>query len=191
MPRGRDGAQRAEIAARAPSGVPGGPPTVWITLWRHKVNYAIGGGPAIGADDAGAASPLACPNCSHPLLADPTVLMRPYLSAAKSDNILKWQRLLAKYAYWYAAMGPRVRRIDAGGLDAEAAGTTRRSSRAADSLAFIGALQEVVHEPPSMLSIASRRTAMRRPPKRLARIFRQKRVGSLVLARVVIGIRRQ
>lgn len=117
-------------------------------------------------DAAFAASPLACPNCSHPLLADPTVLMWPYLSAAKSDNILKWQRLLAKYAYWYAAMGPRVRRIDAGGIAAEAAGTTRRSSGTVDRLAFIGALQEVVHEPPSMPSIASRRTAMRRPPRR-------------------------
>ena len=48
MPRGRDGAQRAEIAARAPSGVPGGPPTVWITLFDiYAAGDAAGKGPPL------------------------------------------------------------------------------------------------------------------------------------------------
>ena len=60
-------------------------------------------------DTAFAANPLACPHCLRSLLADPTVLMRTGFSATKSDTILRWQRLLTKYAYWYPAVAPHAR----------------------------------------------------------------------------------
>ncbi len=92
-----------------------------------------------------AARPLACPHCSQPLVSDPTVLMRPGWDRAEGRNILKWQRFLAKYVYWYLT---------------GTAGSARYDSSATSRLAFIGALQKVMHEPPSMRSIASRRTAL-------------------------------
>ncbi len=99
-----------------------------------------------------AANPLACPHCSKPLLSNPTVLMRPYLDAAEGDNLLQWQRLLARYAHWYV---PAV------------AGGTKRSIGKDERLAFIGALQAVVQRPPTMTPIASRRTVLEPRRKRL------------------------
>ena len=78
--------------------------------------------------------------------------MRPYLDAAEGDNLLQWQRLLARYAHWYV---PAV------------AGGTKRSIGEDERLAFIGALQAVVQRPPTMTPIASRRTVLEPRRKRL------------------------
>jgi hypothetical protein len=118
-------------------------------------------------DSAFAANPLACPHCLRSLLADLTVLMRTHLRFPGCDNILRWQRLLAKYAYWYA-IGPRSR-IEPGDPAVGGAvglGRAKRNAAATNSLAFIGTLQDVLREPPLMPSIASRRTAIGPHPHR-------------------------
>lgn len=118
-------------------------------------------------DTAFAANPLACPHCLRSLLADPTVLMRADFSATKSDTILRWQRLLAKYACWYPAAGPRARTNASGPAAARAPGTSaRRNTNASNGLAFISTLQDVMREPPLMPSMAFRRSVMGPPPKR-------------------------
>ncbi len=108
-------------------------------------------------DAAFAANPLACPHCLRSLLADPTVLMRADFSTTKFDTILRWQLLLAKYAYWYPAVGPRAR--------ANGNGLAMRNTHAATNLAFIGKLQDVMREPPLIQSIASRRSVAAPCPK--------------------------
>ena len=109
-----------------------------------------GGRIAYRLDPAFAANPFACPRCSQPLLADATVLMQPGLGAAACATLLAWQRFLGRYASWYA-FGPRVRHA---GVSAD--------------LGFIGTLQGVMREPPSVPSIGSMRMGMSPWPARQA-----------------------
>lgn len=104
-----------------------------------------------------AARPLACPHCLRSLVPDPTVLMRADFSGAKSDSILKWQRLLAKYAYWYRAVGTAAR---------TPCTAARYGIHAGNSLAFIGRLQDAMREPPQMLSMGASRAVMPPPSHR-------------------------
>jgi len=117
-------------------------------------------------DTAFANHPLRCPHCLRSLLAHPTALQRSALLASDADKIMQWQRLLAKYAYWYT-LGPRARTDttnpeDGGTIEFRRA---RHKSKAADSLAFIGHLQGVMRVPPLMPSMALRRASMQPSPK--------------------------
>ncbi len=98
-----------------------------------------GGRIAYRLDPVFAAHPFACPRCLRPLLADAIVLMQASLDAGACGTLLAWQRFLGRYASWYA-LGPRGHHA------------------ATASLGFIGALQEVVREPPSVPPIGSMRT---------------------------------
>lgn len=59
-------------------------------------------------DTAFAARPLSCPHCQRSLLAHPTILAHCKLLSADAHKLMQWERLLAKYAYWYT-LGPRAR----------------------------------------------------------------------------------
>jgi hypothetical protein len=110
-------------------------------------------------DTAFVANPLACPNCCAPLVGDPTVFLQAYSSANKSGNIWGWQRLLAKYAHWYAIV-PRPRHPIAAH---PTTGAQARVARPKIRLAFVGALQDVLLLAPSMPSIAQLRAGIDAP----------------------------
>ena len=120
---------------------------------RHRIAYRL--------DAAFAARPFACPNCAHPLLADATALRLPHRSTAATRKIMRWQRYLAKYAYWYAG-GPRIPRDDAGRFVLRAGGLSH-GERVEKRLAFIGVLQQHVHEPPPLPLFGSPRIATTTP----------------------------
>ena len=122
-----------------------------------KACPGCGGRIAYRLDPAFAANPFACPHCSRPLLADATVLMQPGLGAGASDTLLAWQRFLGRYAAWYA-FGQKARHA-----------LPSPGARVTGSLGFIGALQGVMREPPSVPSIGSMRPAMSPWPARQAR----------------------
>lgn len=111
---------------------------------------------------AAEATPLACPTCTSPMVADSTVLARAHHIAGMSKmskNLADWQRLLARYVSWYCN-GPRLRpRVFAGDtLPHEA--IPSRHPLPGDRLAFIGTLQEVVHRAPVLSSNAELRGAV-------------------------------
>ena len=95
-------------------------------------------------DAAFAARPFACPRCAHPLLADATILMLPHGNVDGLANVLRWQRFLAKYAYWYAS-GMRIPRDDAGRFVPRTDGSPH-GGHAPKRLTFIGVLQRHVRE---------------------------------------------
>ena len=109
-------------------------------------------------DAAFAARPFACPHCAYPLLADATILMMPHRSADGLASILRWQRFLAKYAYWYAS-GLRAPRDEAGRFVPRADGS-RRGEPVAKRLAFIGVLQRYVKDPPPLPQFGSTRVVV-------------------------------
>ena len=128
---------------------------------------ACGGQTPYRLDAAFAAHPLACPHCLRFLLSNPTVLMRVDQHAADADKLLQWQRLLAKYAYWYPVTPrPRNEFGDAAVGSIISASFVKPIGRTSNRLAFIGALQDVRRAPPVMPSMASRRKAIERPPHR-------------------------
>ena len=54
------------------------------------------------------AKPFACPYCAHPWLHEPRVLARHHWDAAPMDAILRWQRYLGTFAFWYAEGPPTI-----------------------------------------------------------------------------------
>ena len=97
--------------------------------------------------DAGfAARPFACPHCGHPFLPDPTVLARQRPAAGPHPHVLCWQRFLAHYACWFAGGSHGGR--DAAGRFVKAEDKAARNAAAAGRLTFVGALQQVLVEPP-------------------------------------------
>lgn len=87
--------------------------------------------------------------------------MMPHRSADGLASILRWQRFLAKYAYWYAS-GLRVPRDEAGRFVPRADGS-RRDEPVAKRLAFIGVLQRYVKEPPPLPLFGSTRAVVTPP----------------------------
>jgi hypothetical protein len=122
---------------------------------RNAIHYRL--------DTAFAANPLACPNCSGHLVADPTVLLQPYMSAGRSHNVWAWQRLLAKYAHWYPDL-PRPRQpIVANGCGNTPDEVQPRVARSQGRLTFIGALQDVLHTAPLLASVSELRACTALP----------------------------
>lgn len=81
-------------------------------------------------------------------------------------NILRWQRFLAKYAYWFAS-GMQVPR-DVSGRFVSRADGSRRCEQLAKRLAFIGVLQRCASKPPPLPLFGSTRVAASPPPRRAA-----------------------
>jgi hypothetical protein len=109
------------------------------THCRKKIPYRL--------DASFAAHPFACPHCAHPLLPDPTALMRQSCTNTVNDTIMNWQLFLATYVYWYAE-GRQTLRDDSGrfldhGKLPASPSMTRRFN-------FIGALQALLHKPPPL-----------------------------------------
>jgi hypothetical protein len=107
-------------------------------------------------DPATAATPLACPTCTSPLVPDSTVLARAHHVAGTSKNLSDWQRLLARYASWYCN-APRLRQRVLAGDTISCADMASRTALPRDRLAFIGTLQEVLHRAPFLSSNAELR----------------------------------
>ena len=105
-------------------------------------------------DVAAAANPLACPSCSELLMSDATALTYPYQSTSNTSNLLSWQRLLAKYAYWYSNPLPASHRIHSNALVPSKSIQSQKHR-----LAFIGALQERSHKAPILSSNAELRAS--------------------------------
>lgn len=110
-------------------------------------------------DPAAAATPLACPICTSPLVADATLLAREHHVAGTSKNLADWQRLLARYASWYC-YAPRLRRRVLAGDTIACADIPSRCPLPRDRLAFIGTLQEAMHQAPFLSSNAELREAV-------------------------------
>jgi hypothetical protein len=109
-------------------------------------------------DAAAAATPLACPTCRSPLVADSTVLALAHPIAGTCTNLADWQRLLARYASWYCIATPSRQRTAAGGTLA-CSNIPSRSPLPTpiDRLAFIGTLQEAQPKAPFLSSTAELR----------------------------------
>ena len=105
-------------------------------------------------DAAAAANPLACPSCYRLLVSDPTVLLRPYRNARKTENLLDWQRLLTKYAHWYSNLISIPRTISGEGAKISSNIPLRK-----DRLAFVGALQGASPKAPVLSSNAELRAS--------------------------------
>ena len=107
---------------------------------------------------AATATPLACPACTSPLLADLTVLAHAHQVAGTSKNLADWQRLLAKYASWYCNATP-LRQRTATGDTISCEDIPSRSPLPIDRLAFIGTLQEALPKAPYLSSNTELRQA--------------------------------
>ena len=79
-------------------------------------------------DPSFAAHPFACPHCAFSVLADPTALARQSHDTAAHETMMAWQRFLATYVHWFR----RYQRLNENGT----------------GLGFIGALQDLLDEPP-------------------------------------------
>src|ERR1039457_4978624 len=106
---------------------------------RQKIPYRL--------DASFAARPFACPHCAHPLLPDPTALVRQRRSATSHDAIMNWQRFLATYVYWYAEGTHTWRDVAGHYLDRENIPATSSMAR---RLSFIGSLQKLLDDPPPL-----------------------------------------
>jgi hypothetical protein len=107
-------------------------------------------------DPAAAATPLACPSCSAPLVADWTVLARRHQATGVNQNLAAWQQLLARYAKWYCNVA-HVRQPVLAQQARPHANTLCQNDLPRDRLSFIGALQEVLHKAPRLASNAELR----------------------------------
>lgn len=98
--------------------------------------------------DAGfAAHPFRCPHCAHRLMKDPTVLARQPPDSAPHDTLLRWQRFVATYAYWYAD-GQRPVRAESGCFAPRV--EISRKLQIDTRMAFLRSLQSRLSHPPPL-----------------------------------------
>lgn len=109
------------------------------TSCRKKIPYRL--------DASFAARPFACPHCTHPLLPDPTALVRQRQSTTDHDAIMTWQRFLATYVFWYAEGTHTWRDVTGRFRDRE---NIPANLSIVKRLGFIGALQKLLDVPPPL-----------------------------------------
>lgn len=107
-------------------------------------------------DPAAVATPLGCPTCMSPLVADLTILAHAHHIVGPSKNLADWQRLLARYASWYCN-ATHLRRLTVPENTISCEDIPPRSPLPINRLAFIGALQEALPKAPFLSSNAELR----------------------------------